>query len=385
MSRVGTAHLPLHGGKAPPYLFQRMVKLARELSLVIVYEYGTLELMRRLSDPFWFQAFGCVLGYDWHSSGVTTVVCGALKEAWKPIWKETGLFIAGGKGGTSRKTPGEVESLAPELKVAPSGLIYASRMSAKVDNTALQDGYQIYHHSFIFDRDGRWSVIQQGMNEENGWARRYHWLSETAADFVDEPHAGIITAETTTPLNMVAHESDKARMASVELAHEKPWKTLAELKKVQRVVSPESEQVAVSASVAAPGEVNQLPLLELPAHHSILARDLNPDRLAGAFEAMYEVQPQNFEQLLSVKNVGPKTVRALALLSEIVYGAKPSFTDPARYSFAHGGKDKIPYPVDRVTYDRSIRILHDAVERAKIGDRDKLDAIKRLQREFKMN
>lgn len=378
MNRVGTAHLPLHGGKAPAYLFQRMTKLAREISLAIIYEYGAVELMRRLSDPYWFQAFGCVLGYDWHSSGVTTVVCGALKEAWKPIWNETGLYIAGGKGGTSRKTPGEIQARGDDLHVSPEGLIYASRMSAKVDNTALQDGYQIYHHSFLFDRSGRWAVIQQGMNEETGYARRYHWLSETVSDFVEEPHAGIITADTTTPLNMTAHESDAARTASVQLSLEKPWKTLQELKNIQRAFAPQVEMSAAQLINA-----NETPpALDLPAHHSILARDLNPDRIAGAFEAAYETQPQNFEQLLGVKNVGPKTIRALALLSEIVYGAQPSFTDPARFSFAHGGKDKIPYPVDRTTYDRSIHILHTAVEKAKVGEREKLDAIKRLQREF---
>lgn len=378
MSRVGTAHLPLHGGKAPAYLFQRMVKLAREISLAIIQEYGTVELMRRLSDPYWFQAFGCVLGYDWHSSGVTTVVCGALKEAWKPIWNETGLYIAGGKGGTSRKTPGEIEARGKELKVTPVGLIYASRMSAKVDNTALQDGYQIYHHSFLFDREGRWAVIQQGMNEENGYARRYHWLSETLTDFVEEPHAGIIAADTTTPLNMTAHESDSARTASVQLSLEKPWKTLQELKKVQRAFDQTPDLTPAQLIHTNTDE----PALDLPAHHSILASNLNPDRIAGAFEAAYETQPQNFEQLLGVKNVGPKTIRALALLGEIVYGAKPSFTDPARFSFAHGGKDKIPYAVDRVTYDRSIHILHTAVEKAKMGERERLDALKRLQKEF---
>lgn len=376
MSRVGTAHLPLHGGKAPAYLFQRMTKLAREISLAIIQEYGTVELMRRLSDPYWFQAFGCVLGYDWHSSGVTTVVCGALKEAWKPIWDETGLYIAGGKGGTSRKTPGEIEAQGKNLKVTPAGLIYASRMSAKVDNTALQDGYQIYHHSFLFDREGRWAVIQQGMNEENGYARRYHWLSETLTDFVEEPHAGIIAADTTTPLNMTAHESDSSRTASVQLSLEKPWKTLQELKKIQRAFDPQPELSAAQLIDGAPST------LDLPAHHSILASNLNPDRIAGAFEAAYETQPQNYEQLLGVKNVGPKTIRALALLGEIVYGAKPSFTDPARFSFAHGGKDQIPYAVDRVTYDRSIHILHTAVEKAKMGERERLDALKRLQKEF---
>ena len=357
VTRTGTAQLPLHGGKAPAYLFQRMVKLARELSLVIVEEYGTLELMRKLSDPFWFQAFGCVLGYDWHSSGVTTVVCGALKEAWKPIWNETGLYIAGGKGGTSRKTPAEIEALGPEIKVSPSGLMYASRMSAKVDNNALQDGYQIYHHSFIFDREGRWAVIQQGMNEANGWARRYHWLSETVGSFVDEPHAGIITAARGEALNMVAHESEPARQASATLALEKPWKNLTELKRLQ-------------------GK-----RLDLPEHHAVLLTDIHPDRIATTLEAAYEAQPKNFQELLGAKNVGPKTIRALALVSEIVYGAQPSFRDPARFSFAHGGKDGTPYPVDRKTYDQSIQILHGAVERAKIGERDRLDALKRLKNE----
>ncbi len=350
--KTGTAQLPLHGGKAPRYLFDRMVKLGREISLIVVEEYGALELMRKLSDPFWFQAFGCVLGYDWHSSGVTTVVCGALKEAWKPISKEMGLFIAGGKGATSRKTPSEIEALAPELRIPPNGLIYASRMSAKVDNNALQDGYQIYHHSFLFDRAGHWSVIQQGMNSENGWARRYHWLSESVADFVDEPHAGIISAATGKPLNLVAHESEPARQASVQLALEKPWKNLTELKKLQH--------------------------MELPKHHEVLMRDINPDRIASTLTAAYEAQPQNYEQLLGAQNVGPKTIRALALLSEVIYGAEPSFRDPARFSFAHGGKDGHPYPVDRQTYDQSIHLLKEAISHAKLGDRERLEAIKRL-------
>jgi hypothetical protein len=351
--KTGTAQLPLHNGKAPRYLFDRMVKLGREISLAIVTEYGTLELMRRLADPFWFQSFGCVLGYDWHSSGVTTVVCGALKEAWKPISREIGLFIAGGKGATSRKTPEEIEAQAPELQVSPGGLVYASRMSAKVDNNALQDNYQIYHHSFLFDRQGRWGVVQQGMNPKTGWARRYHWLSETVADFVDEPHAGIITAATGTPLNMVAHESGSARQASSALALEKPWKNLLELKKLQR--------------------------LELPAHHQVLLQDIHPDRIGGTLTSAYEAQPQNYEQLLGAPNVGPKTIRALALLSEVIYGAKASFRDPARFSFAHGGKDGHPYPVDRQTYDQSIHILREAIQRAKLGERERLEAMKRLR------
>ncbi|MGQ9501374.1 MAG: DUF763 domain-containing protein [Anaerolineae bacterium] len=350
--RTGIAYLPLHTGRAPRYLFERMVKLARELSLIIVDEYGSLELMHRLADPCWFQAFGCVLGYDWHSSGVTTVVCGALKEAWKPISSDIGLFIAGGKGGTSRKTPDEILAQAAQLQLAPEALVYASRMAAKVDNNALQDGYQLYHHSFIFDREGRWVVIQQGMNETNRWARRYHWLSERVTEFVNEPHSGIITSAFGHPLNMVAHESEEARQASVALALEKPWKNLAELKRLQR--------------------------LELPERHRVLLEDINPERIASTLISAYETQPQNFEQLLGAKNVGPKTIRALALLAEVIHGAKPSFRDPARFAFAHGGKDGHPYPVDRRTYDRSIQILHQAVARAKLGDRERLEVLRRL-------
>jgi hypothetical protein len=275
-----------------------------------------------------------------------------LKEAWKPISKDMGLFIAGGKGATSRKTPGEIEALAPQLQVSPNSLIYASRMSAKVDNNALQDDYQIYHHSFLFDRSGRWGVVQQGMNTETGWARRYHWLSETVADFVDEPHHGIITAATTEPLNLVAHESASARLASVDLALEKPWKNLVELKKLQR--------------------------MELPRHHQVLMENINPDRIASTLTSAYEAQPQNFEELLGAQNVGPKTIRALALLSEVIHGASASFKDPARFSFAHGGKDGHPYPVDRQTYDQSINILKEAVKHAKVGERERLDAIRRL-------
>ena len=242
-NRTGIAHLPLHGGKAPRYLFDLMVRLGREISLAIVAEYGTLELMRRLADPYWFQALGCVLGYDWHSSGLTTVTCGALKVALAPVSKEIGLYVAGGKGATSRKTPSEIEALAPELEVPPGSLIYASRMAAKVDNNALQDGYQIYHHTFIFDRTGRWGVVQQGMNEKNGWARRYHWLSESVVDYVEEPHAGIITNAAVQPLNMVAHESSGARDASVELSAQKPWKNLVELKRLQRLELPARHKV----------------------------------------------------------------------------------------------------------------------------------------------
>lgn len=352
MPRTGFADLPLHAGRAPRWLFVRMTALAREIITVLVDEFGTAEVLRRLSDPYWFQAFGCVLGYDWHSSGLTTVVCGALKEALKEAGRELGLFVAGGKGRASRRTPEEIAAAAAHLRSDPETLIRASRMVAKVDNHALQDGYQIYHHVMVFDREGRWAVIQQGMNLENRYARRYHWLSETVVDFVNEPHAAVCCDERTRPLNMVAAEAEAARHAVAELSREKPWRLLQELRRLQR--------------------------LRLPPHHEILLRDIHPDHLASIFVKTYEAQPASFAELLGLPQVGAKTIRALALLAEVLYGTPLSFRDPARFAFAHGGKDRHPFPVDRALYDRSIRILHEAVARARVGDRERLEALRRL-------
>jgi hypothetical protein len=352
MPRIGTADLPLHYGRAPRWLFRRMALLAREISLAVVAEFGTLELLRRLADPFWFQAFGCVLGFDWHSSGLTTTACGALKVGLKDAQDELGLYVAGGKGSTSRRTPQEIEEQGPKLQVDPTGLIYASRMSAKVDSAALQDGYQIYHHAFFFDQAGHWSVVQQGMNPDERYARRYHWFSEGLQRFVVEPHSAVCCDQRGEVLNMVAQESDGARSASAELAREMPGKIVHELQRLQQ--------------------------LELPRRHEVWLADVNPQRLSSIFLSTYEQQPRSFEALLSLKGVGPKTIRALSLLSEIVYGAEVSTRDPVRFSFAHGGKDGHPYPVDRTTYDRSIETLRDAIRRAKLGQRDKLEAFRRL-------
>jgi len=352
MPKTGTADLPLHYGKAPRWLFQRMALLAREVSLAIVAEFGVQEMLRRLADPFWFQSFGCVLGFDWHSSGVTTTVCGALKVGLKGVQHELGLYVAGGKGGTSRRTPQEIEMQGTHLDVAPASLVYASRMAAKVDNTALQDGYQIYHHTFVFDQQGHWCVVQQGMNVDRHYARRYHWLSEGLRDFVVEPHSAICCDQRGEVLNMVAQESEEARHVSALLAREMPGKLVSDLQRLQD--------------------------LELPSRHQVWLADVDPRRLEKIFLSTYEQQPQNFEALLGMSGVGPKTIRALSLLSEIVYGAKVSTRDPARFSFAHGGKDGYPYPVDRATYDRSIETLRTAIRRAKLGQRDKLEAFKRL-------
>jgi hypothetical protein len=352
--RTGIANLPLHYGKVPPWLFGRMCQLAREITIVTVTEFGTGEMLRRLSDPFWFQAFGCVLGYDWHSSGVTTTVCGALKEGMRGLEREFGLFVAGGKGRTSRKTPAEIENTEHLLKVNPSSLVYASRMSAKVDNSALQDGYQLYHHSFFFTRDGSWTVVQQGMNETNLYARRYHWLGEKVSDFVCEPEAAICSQARGEALNLVALESNKARGVITQVAaDEKPNKIVGQLKRLKT--------------------------LNLPQRAYISLEDIHPDRLGKIFLTAYEHKPENFESLLALEGIGPKTLRALSLISELVYDTPVSVRDPASYSFAHGGKDGYPYPVDKKTYDSSIQFLAQAVEKAKIGNKEKLEAFRRLR------
>ncbi len=354
-ARTGIANLPLHYGKAPPWLFQRMVKLAREITIAIVTDYGPEEMLRRLSHPYWFQAFGCILGFDWHSSGVTTTLCGALKEGVKGLERDLKLFVAGGKGAISRRTPAEIESWADQNSLNAAPLVYASRISAKVDNSAVQDGYQLYHHSFLFTPTGSWAVVQQGMNETSRFARRYHWLGEAVISFVNEPHSAILSEARGQALNLVARESDPARAIITGIAtEEKPEKNLGELKKLKT--------------------------LNLPPRHQIAVNDLHPDSLSKILLATYERQPHNFEQLLGLSGVGAKTIRALSLISELVHGVAPSYRDPARYSFAHGGKDGIPYPVDRKTYDRSIELLSRAVSKSRLGLREKNEALNRLSK-----
>jgi hypothetical protein len=352
MPRTGFAHLPLHGGKAPTYLFKRMVPLSREIVVFIAAEFGREEVLRRLSDPYWFQAFGCVLGFDWHSSGLTTTVCGALKEGLKGTENELGIYVAGGKGATSRKTPSEITSTCDRLGRDPQPLVYASRISAKVDNSAVQDGYQLYHHSFVFTGLGQWCIVQQGMNDQTSMARRYHWLSDNVTSYVDEPHAAICCDAMTPTLNLVAKDSAEVRSASATLAGEKPEVTLQAL--------------------------HHLPLLDMPRRHWIQDVDVNPKYLQKILLKTYENAPADFESLLAIEGVGAKTLRALALTSELIYGTKASRQDPARYSFAHGGKDGTPFPVDRTTYDKTIEVMRDALNGAKVERSEKVKAFKRL-------
>jgi len=353
--RTGIANLPLHGGKAPRWLFSRMVRLARETTIAIVTNFGPEEMLQRLSHPYWFQAFGCILGFDWHSSGVTTTLCAALKEGIKGLESDLGLFVAGGKGRTSRRTPAEIENWGGRILVDPEPLVYASRMSAKVDSSAVQDGYQLYHHTFLFTRGGSWAVVQQGMNEATRYARRYHWLGETVTSFINEPHSAILSQARGKALNLVAAESEPARSTIAEVAsREKPEDTLKSLKKIKT--------------------------LDLPSRHYLSTDDLHPDSLSRILVSTYERQPGNFEELLGLQGVGAKTIRALSLISELVYGVAPSYRDPARYSFAHGGKDGIPYPVDRDTYDQSIELLSRAINRSRLGMTEKKETLSRLDR-----
>jgi hypothetical protein len=353
--RTGRTDLPLHGGKAPRWLFQRMTRLSREIVAALVEEHGPGEVLARVSDPFWFQTFGCVLGFDWHSSGVTTTVCGALKEGLAGRERELGLWVCGGKGARSRRTPGEIARACQALGRDPAPLVYASRMSAKVDSAAVQDGYQLYAHSFLFAADGAWAVVQQGMNGETRLARRYHWLSAGVEDFVQEPHAAICSDRVgQLTLNMVAAESAGARTSSAEAARMRPAALLGEVEPYL-------------------GEH-----LFMPRRHDIRREDISPRNFHKVLLATYERQPAGFEQLLATPGVGARTVRALALISELVWGRPPSWRDPARFAFAHGGKDGHPFPVDRATYDRSIEILSGSLRRARLEHSDKRGAFGRL-------
>ncbi len=334
-----------------------MTRLSGAIAEAIVAEFGTSELLRRLADPCWFQSLGCLLGFDWHSSGLTTTLTGALKIALsRGLDREIGFFAAGGKGATSRKTPSEIEIASSFLGIDPAPLVRASRMSAKVDTAALQDGYQLYHHAFFFDSDGKWCVVQQGMNEKTRYARRYHWLSEKLMSFVEEPHAGIASDSTGFALDMTARDSAPAREASVLVSARNPDENLRELLLLRD--------------------------LRLPREHRVLISSLNPLYIRKTLLSVYENPPQGFEELLGREGVGPKTIRALALLSDVIYGARPSFRDPAVYSFAHGGKDGHPYPVNREVYDRTISVLERAIKKAKLGQREETEALRRLGRYF---
>jgi len=369
MSRTGVANLPLHGGKAPAWLTSRMCKLAKEIASIIIDEHGTNVFMKRISDPYWFQALGCVLGYDWHSSGVTTVLTGVLKQALS--LDEHGVVVCGGKGRTSKKTPMEIADAGVKFGFSEDtiqALTYTSKMTAKVDSAAIQAGYQLYHHAFIVTEDEQWAVIQQGMNGEDRTARRYHWLSDNVADLIVEPHSAIVgNARRQRVLDMTAKASEGARKASVDIAKEHPSKVMR-LFEAARPLHQRSLQDWLPEAKTDRWH-QSFELLSMP-------RSINWETLGR----IYEFQPRNYEELLSIKGVGPSTVRGLALVAELIYGEKPSWEDPVKFSFAYGGKDGVPFPVNRRATDESIQVLRQAVEAAKIGDREKMQSLQRLRR-----
>ncbi|MEW6328991.1 MAG: DUF763 domain-containing protein [Candidatus Micrarchaeota archaeon] len=351
MKRTGSADLPLHYGKAPRWLFERMVLLSREIGSALVYEYGQREFLRRVSDPCWFQALSCVLGFDWHSSGTTTTTCAALKLALGR--EELGIAVAGGKGKTSKRAPEEIEKIGEGFSLSDAKIAELRRssiLSAKVDNACVQDSYQLYHHCFFLSEKGEWAVVQQGMNDN--YARRYHWLSEGVESFVSEPHSGICTQRfEERVLDLTARASEETRKASLDLVRDGP-------EKIGKYVKPAGQMLL--------NEYASENLI-LPSHHPVLDVDIGA-RGMEILRRAYELQPANYEELVALRGMGPKKLRALALISDLLYGTKPSWNDPAKFSFAHGGKDGFPYPVDRETYDSSIAMLKDAVMGAKIGD-----------------
>ncbi|MEN5129914.1 DUF763 domain-containing protein [Elizabethkingia anophelis] len=349
MKRSGTADLPLHYGKVPAWLYERMSALGLSIVEVILTDYGKQEVVRRLSDPFWFQSFGAVLGMDWHSSGITTSVMGALKRAINPNSQSLGIFICGGKGKYSRDTPQELLYIADKTGLNGTELVKASKLSAKVDNTAIQDGYQLYQHNFVVTDNGNWCVIQQGLNDADGTARRYHWLSENLTSFIEEPHTGINGISRGTILNLTANEASDNRKGILDISHTDSTKIMQDFAR-----------------------------LILPEHHDVRATDVDLKRLGALLYVTREQQPQTFEDLLMLEGVGPRTMQSLALVSEVIHGAPSRFKDPARFSFAHGGKDGHPFPVPVKIYDESIQILQKGIEKSKLGNSDKLNSINKL-------
>ncbi len=364
--RTGIATVPLDYGRCPRWLFERMRGLARGIIVAVTEEMGPDEVLKRFSDPVWFQSLGCVMGFDWNSSGLTTTTLGAVKAALFDIQDRLGVFICGGKGKTSRKTPEELTAygVSRGFSFTPD-LIYASKMAAKIDSSLIQDGYQIYHHNILFTKSGKWTVIQQGMNEENSTARRYHWLSSGVKDFVEEPHSGIISGAKVKPLNLIAKESSENRKISVGLVKEEPKKFLKYLDLIQTKKS------------------KNLTTVELHNKefywHPVVEEKFDLKRLEKTIFLAKEENPRDFEQFLSLKGIGPRTVRALSLVSEIIYGARPSFKDPARYSFAHGGKDGTPYFPKPEEMDRTIELLEKGIRKSQISLNEKIKAQRRLK------
>ena len=349
MKRSGVADLPLHGGRVPLWLAERMTKLGTTIAENILHHYGASGLFSRLSDPFWFQALGAVMGMDWHSSGITTSVVGALKRGLNPRARELGIYVCGGRGRHSRRTPDELRGYAEGVEIDGESLVRASRLTARIDNNAIADGFQLYLHAFIVSAEGDWVVVQQGMKGTAGLARRYHWHSRGVRDFTSEPHTGIVGENQGTLMNLVDAKAKPAQDAMLEIVRENPERTLHEVRK-----------------------------LAMPAHHDVREVDVDLKRLGAVLALAYERDLRDFASLLLIEKLGPRTLQSLALIAEVVHGVPTRFSDPARFSFALGGKDRQPFPVPLKTYDESLAVLRTALDSAKLGATDKIDGLRRL-------
>ena len=351
MKRSGTADLPLHGGRVPTWLAERMTLLGTAIVETVVHDYGTSAFLSRISDPFWFQAFGAVMGMDWHSSGITTSVIGALKRGLTPRASELGIFVCGGRGRFSRNTPQELLAIADQRGLDGESLVRTSRLTARVDNNAIADGFQIYLHSFILTASGEWAVVQQGLNELTGMARRYHWHSASVRDFVCEPHTAIVGDPQGTIMNLVDAQAKPAQESLLDIVHQNPDTTLTDARR-----------------------------LVMPSHHDVRPHNIDLKRLGAVLAVAHERGLHDFASLLLLENLGPRTLQSLALIAEVVHGTPSRFSDPARFSFAHGGKDGYPFPVPLRTYDESINFLRNGLDRAKVRDKEKLEGFRRLSR-----
>jgi uncharacterized protein len=386
-SRSGYADLPLHGGRVPAWLATRMAALGRVIAEAIVHHYGRDELLRRLAHPFWFQSFGAVMGMDWHSSGITTSVLGALKRGLAPVQRELGVYVCGGRGRASRRTPDELTRVGELTGVDAARLSTTSRLVAKVDSAAVQDGYDLYLHGFIVTDAGRWCIVQQGMSAARREARRYHWLSEGLESFLDSPHAAIEGVNQGHIINLADVRAAASRAAALAVVRAGPQRALSVLRRLRSgygqtlSLFAEDEKTAPAPLVSIPtqaGAAAILPHLRMPARHEVLASDVVMRRLHGTLAAAADRAPEDFPDLLLTPGVGARTVAALAMVAEVVHGTPCRFTDPARFSLAHGGKDGHPFPVPLAVYDETLRVLKQAVSQARLGQETRLDALRRL-------
>lgn len=367
IKRTGYADLPLHVGTVPKWLADRMMQMGTLIVESIIENFGKKEVLVRLSDPLWFQSLGAVMGMDWHSSGITTSVMYALKRGINSRAREFGLCICGGRGKYSRKTPDELQFLADATGLDGTKLINSSKLVAKVDSTAVQDGFQLYMHNFILSSEGDWTVVQQGMNVNTKTARRYHWSSENLRSFIEEPHSGITGENEGLILNLTDRHAKSTREQILSFTKENPDRMISEIKNIMKHEN----------SIY---EINRQRTITMSAHHDVKAEDVNLKRLGAVLATAYEAEPKDFESLLLTQGLGPRTIQSLTLVSEIIYGTPSRFEDPARFSFAHGGKDGHPFPVPLKVYDESIRVLHESIARSKLGYKDKSECIKRLHK-----